>query len=90
MPYDKLYIRIKCMTCDGNRMLANASYHNPLNPTKWKQCPYCDSDGLIIIEASKETVVRYLQTLSEPDRNFIIRNVDNSEPRGDDWDWWKI
>ena len=83
MPYDKLYIRIKCMACDGNRMLANASYHNPLNPYKWKQCPYCDPDGLILIEASKETVVRYLQTLSESDLTFIVRNVDNSGSIGD-------
>ena len=84
MPYDKLYIRIQCMTCAGHRQLLNGSYHDPLNPTKWKQCPYCDSQGLIIIEASKETVVRYLQTLDEPDRNFIIRHVDNSGSNGDD------
>ena len=83
MPYDKLYIRIQCMTCDGSRMLPNGSYHDPLNPTTWKQCPYCDAQGLILIEASKETVVRYLQTLDEPDRNFIIRYVDNSGSAGD-------
>ena len=77
MPYDKLYIRIRCMTCNGDGMLANSSYHNPLNPYKWKECPYCDTDGLILIEASKETVVRYLQTLSESDLTFIVRNVDN-------------
>ena len=71
------------MTCGGHRMLANSSFHSPLNPMKWKECPYCDSQGLILIEASKETIVRYLQTLNEPDRNFIIRYVDNSGSAGD-------
>ena len=84
MPYNKLYIRIQCMTCDGSGMLANSSFHSPLNPMKWKQCPYCDLQGLILIEASKETIVRYLQTLSELDRNFIMRTGGNSGSVGDD------
>jgi len=84
MPYDKLYIRIKCMTCRGERLLANSSFHSPLNPMKWKECPYCDADGLILIEASKETIARFIQELNEPDRNFIIRNIDNSGSHGDD------
>lgn len=75
MPYDKLYIRIKCLTCRGNRMLSNSPFHDPLNPTKWKECPYCDSHGLIIIEASKEVVVKYMQQLSDEDYEFIIRNI---------------
>ena len=79
MPYDKLYIRIKCLTCRGNRMLSNSSFHEPLNPLKWKQCPYCDADGLIIIEASKETAVRHILQLSDEDRAFIIRNINNND-----------
>jgi hypothetical protein len=56
-------------------MLSNSPFHDPLNPTKWKECPYCDSHGLIIIEASKEVVVKYMQQLSDEDYEFIIRNI---------------
>ena len=79
MPHDKLYIRINCLTCLGNRMLPNGSFHDPLNPTKWKECPYCDLQGLIIIEASKETVVRYILQLSDADRTFVIRNINDND-----------
>jgi hypothetical protein len=79
MPYDKLYIRIACLTCDGKRMMDNGPHHDPLNPTMWKECPYCDHEGYIIIEASKESITKHLRTYSLEDRRQIVRDINDDE-----------
>ena len=72
MPFDKLYVKIKCLTCKGTR-LYNGGHHDPLNPMKWKSCPYCDLNGHILIEASPGAIKEYLLSLTEDERDVIIR-----------------
>ena len=75
MPFNKLYVRINCMTCGGGRYLHNAPFHSPLNPHKWKECPYCDRDGLIVIEAGVYAIVEYFQQLTEEQREELLEKI---------------
>jgi hypothetical protein len=63
------------MTCGGGRYLHNAPFHSPLNPHKWKECPYCDRDGLIIIEAGVYAIVEYFQQLTEKQREELLEKI---------------
>ena len=66
MPYDKLFIKITCTYCRGTRKVLNNREENYTFPrNKWKNCIYCDADGMIIIEASDASVVEFLNQLSE-------------------------
>jgi hypothetical protein len=46
----KLYVRSICLPCRGKGGF-------------W--CHYCDLDGKVFIEASKKTVLRYLEVMEE-------------------------
>jgi len=72
MPFDKLYVKIKCPTCGGSRELIAGGHHDPTNPHKWKSCPYCDYDGLRLIEAGDYVVLQYLIELPKERRDIII------------------
>ena len=54
---EKLYIHVNCTVCRGTRKYSAGSYYNPLNPTKWHACPYCDITGKTYIEAIPEIIV---------------------------------
>ena len=53
----------------------NASFHSPLDPYKWKRCPYCDKDGLIIIEAGEHAIVEYFDQLPEEKRQDLLEKI---------------
>jgi len=65
MPFDKLYVKIKCTMCDGTKLFKHSGYHNPNMPYKWKRCPYCDHGGLQLIEAHENSVLEYLLQLDD-------------------------
>jgi len=64
MPFDKLYIKIKCTICKGTRIF-NSGHHDSMNPMKWKTCPYCDHNGHMMIEASVSAVACVLKPFSK-------------------------
>ena len=72
MPFDKLYVKIKCTICRGTKIY-NSGHHDPLNPLKWKTCPYCDPDGLMLIEASPGAIKEYLLSLTEEEKDVILK-----------------
>ena len=71
MPLDKLYVRVRCNICKGTRMYMGSSIHDPMNPLKWKTCPYCDDNGLVIIEAADNVLADFINSLDE-DRKFAL------------------
>tara|TARA_Y100000310_G_scaffold344842_1_gene459923 strand:+ start:1069 stop:1317 length:249 start_codon:yes stop_codon:yes gene_type:complete len=75
MPFDKLYVRIKCTICDGTRLFKNSGHHSPLFPYKWKSCPYCDRDGTYLIEAHANSIVEYFNQLSDEERNTLLEKI---------------
>ncbi len=72
----KLLLRIRCTVCRGSRVYSAGGYHDPLNPTKWKSCPYCDEQGATYIEASVNVIVEYLASLPVERRNLILQRLD--------------
>jgi len=78
MPFDDLYVKIKCPTCRGTRM-HNRGYHDPQAPHKWKACAYCDHKGEILIEASNYAIVQYILTLSDERRLDILKAIIKKE-----------
>ena len=75
MPHDKLYIKITCFACEGTKLLKHSAHHNPARPFMWKSCPYCDLDGLTLIEAHPTVVAEYLQQLPESVRTGILKQL---------------
>ncbi len=75
MPTDKLYVKVKCSMCGGSRVFNHSGYHNPQQPLKWKSCPYCDHDGLILIEAAVQTIADYLNEVDEATRRSIFTKL---------------
>ena len=75
MPPDKLYVKVKCSMCSGTRVFNHSGYHDPLNPLKWKSCPYCDHDGLILIEAAVQVIADYLNGIDESARESILTKL---------------
>ena len=75
MPFDKLYVKIKCSICTGTRKFEASGYHSPNNPYKWKQCPYCDKDGATLVEAGDYVIMQYLIDLPEERRDKIIAEI---------------
>jgi ribosomal protein S12 methylthiotransferase accessory factor YcaO len=53
----------------------NASYHNPLDPHKWKRCHYCDHEGLTMIEAGAHAIVEYFEQLTEEQREDLLEKI---------------
>ena len=73
MPFDKLYIKVKCLICKGTKY-HDKGYHNPENLTKWKRCSSCDSKGLNLIEASLKTIAKFVNNL-EPNKKQILLDM---------------
>ena len=59
MPFDKLYLKVKCNVCEGTR-LHNHGHHDPHEPYKWKRCPYCDPNGHVVIEATPGRIADFI------------------------------
>ncbi len=57
----KLYIKVTCSICSGSKMSRN--YHNPMEPYKWKRCPYCNMSGETYIEATGRRVLEAAQKI---------------------------
>ena len=72
MPFDKLFVKIKCTMCDGTRLFKHSGHHDPRRPFKWKSCPYCDYDGTVLIEACESTIVEYFSQLSDEARASLL------------------
>ena len=72
MPFDKLYVKVKCSTCNGTRKFDASGYHSPNNPNKWKDCPYCDHNGSRLIEAADTTIIKHLLEIPKERRDHII------------------
>ena len=75
MPFDKLYVKIKCPMCNGTKRLIASAHHDPSEPDKWKGCPYCAHDGTQLIEAVGWTVIEHIMKLPEDKRDLIIEEV---------------
>jgi len=75
MPTDKLYVKVKCSMCGGTRVYNHSGYHNPQEPLKWKSCPYCDHNGLVLIEAAVQTIADYLNKVDEGTRQSILAKL---------------
>jgi len=58
---DKIYVRVICSICFGNRSNRNGG-----------TCPYCDMDGATYIEATFETVKNQLLKMSKEDKKSIM------------------
>ncbi len=71
MPLDKLYVRGRGSICKGTGMYMGSSMPDPLNPLKWKTCPHCDDNGLVIIEAADNVLADFINSLDE-DRKFAL------------------
>jgi hypothetical protein len=68
-----LYIHITCTTCRGSRRARG--YHDPLQPDKWKRCPYCDITGMTYVEASEQLLVECLASLPAERRTNILQRL---------------
>ena len=75
MAYDKLYIHVKCTACRGTRKYSAGGYYNPLNPTKWHACPYCDITGKTHIEAVPEIIVDTICEMSPEKIKMILERL---------------
>jgi hypothetical protein len=75
MPFDKLYVKIKCITCNGTKLFKNSGYHSPSAPYKWKGCPYCDHDGMQLIEAHINAIAEYFAQLNEDSRSRLLQKI---------------
>jgi hypothetical protein len=75
MPLDKLYVRVRCNICKGTRMYMGSSMHDPMNPLKWKTCPYCDDNGLVIIEAADNVLADFINSLDEMRKFALVGKI---------------
>ena len=75
MPLDKLYVRVRCNICKGTRMYMGSSMHDPMNPLKWKTCPYCDDNGLVIIEAADNVLADFINSLDEVRKFALVEKI---------------
>ena len=73
MPLDRLFVKIKCTMCEGTKLQKHSGHHDPFKPYKWKSCPYCDHDGLLLIEACESTVIQYINQLDKDAWERIVR-----------------
>jgi len=75
MPFDKLYVKIKCTVCHGTRVHEGSGHHDPLNIFKWKDCPYCDHNGRYLIEAGEYAVLEYFAQLTAIERERLLQQI---------------
>ena len=74
MPFDKLYLKLKCNVCNGTRIF-NHGHHDPHEPYKWKTCPYSDHNGHIVVEATLELIIKYIKGLPDEKREEILKEL---------------
>ena len=70
MPFDKLYLKVKCNVCDGTR-IHNHGHHDPYDPFRWKRCPYCDPNGHIVIEATPDRIADFIASTDDLTRQRL-------------------
>ena len=75
MPLDRLYVRVRCNICKGTCMYMGSSIHDPMNPLKWKTCPYCDDNGLVIIEAADNVLADFINSLDEMRKFALVGKI---------------
>ena len=75
MPFDKLYVMIKCTVCDGTKLFQRSGHHDPRLPYKWKECPYCDCNGQYLIEAGEYAVLEYFAQLDDEERIRLLQQI---------------
>lgn len=75
MPIDKIYVRIRCVTCQGSRKFSAGGYYNSLEPGKWGACPYCDAEGMVYIEAAMDYIVDFMVNIPEEKYNLILQKI---------------
>ena len=75
MPLDRLYVRVRCNICKGTCMHMGSSIHDPMNPLKWKTCPYCDDNGLVIIEAADNVLADFINSLDEVRKFALVQKI---------------
>tara|TARA_Y100000310_G_scaffold130874_1_gene129996 strand:- start:4963 stop:5202 length:240 start_codon:yes stop_codon:yes gene_type:complete len=78
MPFDKLYLKIKCNICNGTRVF-NHGHHDPHDPLKWKRCPYCDPDGHAVVEATPELIAKYIMSVDDDVKERILESMVEEE-----------
>jgi len=61
--------------CDGTKLFKHSGHHDPSNPFKWKSCPYCDYDGLLLIEAHLNSIAEYVNELPEEERLLLLQKI---------------
>jgi uncharacterized protein CbrC (UPF0167 family) len=71
----KLFVRIRCMSCRGSRRYSAGGTYDPLNPTKWSACPYCDSEGKVYIEAALSVIINAVLQLSPEQKQSILQKL---------------
>jgi len=79
MPLDRLYVRVRCNICKGTCMYMGSSIHDPMNPLKWKTCPYCDDSGLVIIEACDGVLADYINSLDKDRKFALVEKISKKE-----------
>jgi len=79
MPLDRLYVRVRCNICKGTCMYMGSSIHDPMNPLKWKTCPYCDDNGLVIIEACDGVLADYINSLDKDRKFALVEKISKKE-----------
>jgi len=44
-------------------------------PYKWKSCPYCDHNGMYLIEAHANSIAEYFNQLSDEKRIALLEKI---------------
>jgi len=60
-------------------MYMGSSIHDPMNPLKWKTCPYCDDNGLVIIEACDGVLADYINSLDKDRKFALVEKISKKE-----------
>jgi len=60
-------------------MYMGSSIHDPMNPLKWKTCPYCDDSGLVIIEACDGVLADYINSLDKDRKFALVEKISKKE-----------
>jgi hypothetical protein len=71
----KLYIKIRCFACDGTHRLLRPHHHDPFYPDKWKACPYCDNEGINLIEAEITGIIDRIELMSMEIQHEIVATL---------------
>ena len=73
MPYEKLYFRVLCQSCDGTR-LARDQY-DPVNK-RWGRCPYCGPSGKTYVSITVTALKKHIDLLDDEDFEELKAYID--------------